>query len=178
MTIEYLNIKNITDNSLKKFKCKNIGIENLEYFKRNFDEIYNLRTNCAREHKFHLEFISLKIQLLDFWLRIFYVNTKKDSEKEIKTEHATFGSMLCLCKDKIKHFNGEKLLEKLKDFNQGRINAIHYYVLGREPYDSLIKYIEESTFILKKLMKFVYDNCGTIISNNNSDKDLTLIFEL
>jgi len=172
MNIDSLTIKNLTDNSSKIFKCKNIGIEDINCFKHNYNEIINLRSNCAREHKFHLEFISLKIQLLDLWLRIFYINTKEESEPDIKPKYASLGSMIELCKRKLIILGKEELLIKLKEFNLGRRNAIHYYLLGRDSYDSLEKYIYNSTFILKDLIEFVYNSCGTSVINKDIDLNI------
>lgn len=170
MSDEYLFIHNLSDKTIKKFKCR---IINSEIFKNNFKEIYKFRTDRAMEHGFYLEFISLKLQLLDFWLRIFY----DDKHNNQVSDNTTFGQLLCMCKDKMIVLN-DNLWNKLKIFNDGRRNAVHKYVFGVESYESFNKYIKESEYILRDLMKFVYDNCGTEILDENIDQKLVLAIEL
>lgn len=116
------------------------------------------RVQHANNNKCFIEVISLKLQMMDYWLRYYYVNknTSKDKRKR------EFGALLEQCY-KVCGLDKELYME-MKEFNRKRIEAIHGYVVGHIKYDDLEEVARNSTNTLNKLIIFVIDNCGEVIS--------------
>jgi hypothetical protein len=85
------------------------------------------RTRNAFDNGCYLEVISLRLQHIEFWLRIFWV--AKNGKRKIfeADDKRTFGTITNNCSDL--GFNTD-LISKLNSFNSYRINAIHKVYSG------------------------------------------------
>ena len=133
-----------------------IGIKNLEKSNTNALEA-NAKMKEALEKEFYLEVISLGLQKIDFWLRMFWVVKNNKGEVFSADDKRTFGMILFDCK---KIGLDEDLFVELKEFNYSRINGIHKYLLGEVDYKSLKKVSENVGEIIKKVSRYVGNQIG------------------
>lgn len=105
-----------------------------------------------------LEVISLRLQIIDYWLRVYFVNKAKLAKKRGKE----FGLLLGQCKNL--GFD-QGLYEKLLIFNKHRINAIHGFVVGKILYEKLNAVVTESKPLTVDVIIYVLENCGEPISS-------------
>lgn len=133
------------------------GVDNnIKTHLENMAEI-GKRINHAIEVNCHIEVISLRIQIIDFWLRVFFVNRASYDEQRGKE----FGKLLKQC-NRLGLDN--ELFQELQEFNKLRIKAIHGYVVGATYYEELIKVSYSSKMLATKVVTFVLLNCGKVIS--------------
>lgn len=103
--------------------------------------------NKAYSAGYYLEAISLRLLILDFFLRIYIVTTGgkirfKPDDKE------TFGLMIKLAE------KGElemALIKRLNDFNRKRVAGIHRLLLGDIAYDELRKALDDDPNLVQDL---------------------------
>jgi hypothetical protein len=112
---------------------KKMGVLDIEKSLRHFQE-GSKRSRNAFEHGCYLEVISLGIQHIDFWLRMYYVAKNGKGKIFEKKDRRTFGMIIDDCK---KLGFRSNLISILRDFNEKRILAIHKYLLGGTDYDEL-----------------------------------------
>jgi len=127
---------------------KDVGVGNTNRFTVNFKEI-NLRIDNSRCQGFHIESISLQLQLIDLWLR--------ELVKEITGEQFTFkkkqyfGDIL----KKSKNLLSPELYEKITDFNIKRIDAIHKFIYGGIDYQRIEDISNKYNSLHKEVFRFV-----------------------
>ncbi len=116
------------------------------------------RIQIAIDLGFHIEVLSLRLQIIDFWLRIYYRNKRPEGEQRQRE----FGRLIDQCKNL--GFNTD-LATKLKDFNSHRVKAIHGYVIGKTTYEVLAPVVGESKSLSSETIAWVLENCGEVINN-------------
>jgi len=114
------------------------------------------RIQCARSANCLIEVISLRLQHMDLWLRVFYENIPHDGQRQRE-----FGRLLRQCFDA---GLTKSLYDRVHAFNDHRILAIHGFVLGQTTYDELAAVVEESDGLAEALVEFVLLNCGEIVT--------------
>jgi hypothetical protein len=104
-----------------------LGIKNLEIFIENLNE-GSIISEQAFEQGFYIETISLRLQHIELYLRMFVVvKNKKGKIIDSETDKRTFGNFINEC-DTLGF--DKTLIAEMKDFNEYRIIAIHKYLLG------------------------------------------------
>ena len=117
-----------------------IGIVDIEQAAQNFKEGPN-RTRLALKNGCYIEVISLRLQHIEFWLRMFWVvKNNRGMIFELKDKR-TFGRIITDCKGL--GFRKD-LVERMERLNKDRINAIHKYLLGATNYSALKEVCDES----------------------------------
>lgn len=119
-------------------------------------ENLTLRVRHARESNCLIEVISLRLQYMDLWLRVFYENTPHTEGRERE-----FGRLLKQC---LKQGLSKDLYDRIHQFNKDRVRAIHGYLVGHIAYDQLTSVTEESDGLSAKLVEFVLINSGEEVS--------------
>ncbi len=135
-----------------------VGVGTEDHIKQhiaNHDELqrrlqHSFRTQCF------LETISLRLQIIDFWLRIYFVAHSTDRRRR------EFGALIEQCASV---GLSQSLHLRLNDFNRHRINAIHGYVVGTTSYQALEAVVTDSDSLLRDVVIFVVSNSGTVVTN-------------
>jgi len=109
---------------------KSAGIENNNRAMRNLCE-WPEKIEAANRNGYYLESLSLLLQCLDLWLRIFVA---AKTNKPVITK-ALFGNLIKQSRDLGLWSN---LCDSLELFNSERIAAIHHYLLGGCAYTELV----------------------------------------
>jgi hypothetical protein len=115
------------------------------------------RVAHARKANCLMEVISLRIQYLDLWLRIYFEN-RPHNEKKRDQE---FGRLLKQC---FKLGLDETLYDKIHKFNKDRVKAIHGYLIGVTTYEELNSVVAESEGLSEKLAEFVVCKSGETVT--------------
>ncbi|MFI8483019.1 hypothetical protein ACIGCM_20880 [Pseudomonas sp. NPDC078700] len=123
----------------------------------NIEELAS-RLEKAKEHNCLIEVISLRIQYMDIWLRVFFANTPHDEKRDQE-----FGRLLKQC---FRLGLEKNLYDQILAFNKKRVQAIHGYLLGNISYDSLSTAIDASDGLAEKLVEFVICNSGEPVTQN------------
>lgn len=133
------------------------GVENnILTHQGNMREI-GYRINYAKSVNCQIEVISIRLQIIDYWLRIFFVNKANDTEQRERE----FGRLLQQCN---RLGLSDELFTELQVFNKHRINTIHGYVVGFTSYEELVKIASNSESLSAKVITFVLLNCGEVIT--------------
>jgi hypothetical protein len=136
-----------------------MGVTDVRRAFENFKE-GPARTRHALENGCYLEVISLRLQHSEFWLRMFWVNKNKDRKIFDPDDKRTFGKIIQDCYDL--GFRSD-LIDRLRQFNQHRINAIHKYLLGFTDYDELQQVCETSKGLDGEVGEYVRNVIGISI---------------
>jgi hypothetical protein len=123
----------------------------------NMNELAN-RVAHARKENCLIEVISLRLQYIDLWLRVFFENTPHDE----KTRQQEFGRLLKQC---FKLGLDKTLYDQIFKFNKDRVKAIHSYLIGLTTYDELNDVVAESDGLSEKLAEFVLCNSGEEVTS-------------
>ena len=118
------------------------------------------RSKHALEQGCYLEVISLRLQHAEFWLRMFWVAKNKQGSIFAPADKRTFGVIINDCSNL--GFRSD-LIDRLREFNQHRINAIHKYLLGATDYDELKDVCEASTGLDGEVGEYVRNEVGIIL---------------
>lgn len=116
----------------------------------------NKKIEDAIDYGFYIEALSLRLQIIDFWLRVYYRNKRVVGEQRQRE----FGRLIDQCKNL--GFDSD-LSRKLKEFNSHRVNAIHGYVMGKTTYDELNLIVTESKSLSSECIAWILENCGEAI---------------
>lgn len=135
---------------------QSIGAEDIDRAIKNLDEIA-ARTEYAIKQGCYVEAISLRMQQLEFWLRLFYVAANRKGKVFAPEDKRTFGTIVNDCA--LLGFEPE-LIVGLREFNNRRIDAIHKYVLGAIDYDELQRVCEQSVRLPEQICKYVGRQIG------------------
>jgi hypothetical protein len=104
-----------------------------------------------------IEVISLRIQYLDLWLRVFFENTPHSVARERE-----FGRLLKQC---LKQGLDKNLYDRMHKFNRNRTKAIHGYLIGTTTYPELEVVVRESEGLSEALVEFVLFHSGEIVTD-------------
>jgi len=151
---EFINLPN----------AKNIGIIDFEKSLENLSIVVE-RAKSALENNFFIEFISLKIQYLEYFLKIYWVT--KNPDKKILDENSRkfFGTLINECKDF--GFDSE-LIGKINEFNNERVKAIHKFLMGGTTESELEIICKKYSKLGNELYNYVLDECGEFVDDINS----------
>ena len=143
--------------SIKYYYGHGSGSENdIDQFLKNRDELQTRLFHAMKSHCY-IEVISINLQVIDYWLRIYFLN--KNSEKKRERE---FGRVMDQCKE----LGLDKVIyDDLKTFNKIRIDSIHGYVIGKVNYTSLFDTAYSSMALMARVAIFVLENCGNLVTN-------------
>ncbi|MEW5911890.1 MAG: hypothetical protein AB1814_04995 [Thermodesulfobacteriota bacterium] len=133
-----------------------IGVANLEQFIKNFEEGAE-RSQKAFGVGCYMEVFSLCLQHIEFWLRLFWVTKNKTREVFETTDKRTFGKILNDC---LRTGFDKNLGDRLKLFNQNRIDAIHKYLLGGTNYEAMKGACEECKGLDVEVREWVKQEIG------------------
>lgn len=148
-------VRGFPSGTFKYYKGVGTGIERfLETHVQNIRDV-GKRIGRAKRAGCYIETISLRLQIIDFWLRIFFVNKAAIGQKR----RWMFGELLEQCKEiGLK----DDLYRKVMSFDSKRVGAIHGFLIGEMKYDdlALVDKISETTAI--EVVQYVLMNCGEI----------------
>ena len=136
---------------------RDIGVKKIDKFVNNLNLIYE-QAEKARKSGFHIEAISLYLQIIDFWLRVL-IHWK---EKKTIGLNDYFGNTL----NNSKKYLSPDIFKKVVQFNRRRRKAIHHYVYGHGDYLE----ITETSEFHKNLPKEVGDY---ILNKIRSEKKIS-----
>jgi len=141
--------------------AKNIGIVDANKALENLTIIVE-RAKKALENQFYIEFISLKIQYLEFYLKIYWVIKNPDNKILDETTHKFFGTLINECKT----YGFEPvLINKIADFNTTRVKVIHEFMMGATSEEELKIVCEKYSKLGNELYNYVIDECGQFIED-------------
>lgn len=114
------------------------------------------RIKHARNSNCLIEVISLRLQNMDMWLRVFYSNTPTKEKRKQE-----FGPFIRQCFDV---GLDKKIYDRLVKFNKDRRVAIHCYLLGQMKYEDFRATVDNSDGLADEIIKFVILNAGEIVT--------------
>ncbi len=148
--------------TFKLYRAVGAGVEeHIQQHLKNTDELRK-RIKHAVASGCLIEVISIRLQIIDYWLRIYFVN----HPSSVSPRKKEFGALVEQCREL---GLSNELYQRLRAFNRHRINAIHGYVVGATSYQDLDPIVKESDCLLRELVEFVIVNSGTVVTNR---KDL------
>lgn len=155
-------IANAPQGTFKLYRGNDIGLDK-NSIKIHLNNIQNVgkRIDAAINAGFLIEALSLRLQVVDYWLRIYFRNTRNEGEQR----QQVFGRLLGQCK---RLGLDNSLFAKLKEFNNHRVEAIHGYVIGKTTYETLEPIVAESKKLSSETIIWVLENCGEVIGSVES----------
>lgn len=139
-----------------------LGITNIEGHIRNYIEGGNI-SRLAYEHGFYIETISLRLQHIELYLRMFYVAKNKAGKIiDPDLDKRTFGSFINDCKNL--GFK-QQLIDEMNQFNSHRINAIHKFLMGEIQYDYLKTVCDDTTGLDERVRNYVINEIGISVKS-------------
>jgi hypothetical protein len=148
---------------------KNIGIIDAMKSIENMSVLIQ-RAKLALENKFYIEFISLKIQYLEYYLKIYWVNKNPNNEILDENSRKFFGTLINECKS---YGFDTDLIDKINDFNTARVSAIHKFLMGGTSESELGIICNKYSKLGNELYNYVLDDCGEfIVDYNKIPKDV------
>jgi len=116
------------------------------------------RIQHAKTASCFIEVISLRIQYLDLWLRVFFENTPHEAVRQRQ-----FGRLLRQC---LKQGLEKNLYDRIYKFNGHRVKAIHGYLIGLTTYAEIEYVVRESEGFSEALVEFVVLNSGEVVTGD------------
>ena len=151
-------VENEPPGTFKILTAVGAGVEAyIQQHLKNYAELQSRITHGANAGCF-IEVISIRLQVIDFWLRIYFANqraTNYDRRRE-------FGALVSQC-----HALGlsDDVTSRLLAFNRTRIDAIHGYVVGTTDYQKLEQAAAVADSLLRDVVVFVVSNSGTVVTD-------------
>jgi hypothetical protein len=140
---------------------KDIGMVNFERALENQSIIIE-RAKSARANGFYLEFISLKIQYLEFYLKIYWVSKHPNSKVLNENSKIFFGRLVDECLE----YGFDPVLSKtLFQFNKERKKAIHQFMMGATGEEELAMVCEKYAKLGNEVYNYVIDECGVLLAD-------------
>ena len=110
-----------------------LGVCDYERAGRNLAEIPE-RGVVAYQSGCFIEVIELRMQYMDFWLRMYWVVKNDAGAVFVENDRRTFGRVITDCEEV---GLPPRLVKRLRAFNTDRIEAVHKYLLGATDYQGL-----------------------------------------
>lgn len=155
----FARVESAVPGTFRLFSASGAGIEErIRQHLRNLDELHSLIARAVAA-KFHVESISIRLQVVDYWLRLYLANQAPGTKRRRE-----FGGLLDQCCDA---GLGPELYSSLKDANARRIDAIHGLVVGSIGYNDLAAVAERFGQLVKDVVRFVTHNAGTIVTRRD-----------
>ncbi len=149
-------IKSSPPNTFKFFKATEENPE-VEQATRNMSTVA-AKIAHARAAGCLIEVVSLRLQFMDVWLRVYFSNTNQEEKRERE-----FGRLLKQC---FKAGLDKHLYDAILQFNKHRVDAIHGYLIGVTSYEVLSEVLEESDGLAEELAEFVLINSGEFVDES------------
>ena len=141
--------------------AKNIGIIDANKSMENLSIIVE-RAKSALKQGFYIEFISLKIQYLEFYLKIYWVSKNPKNKVLDESVQKFFGSLINECES----FGFDiDLIDKIKDFNSSRVKAIHKFLMGGTTENELKIVSDKYSKLGNELYEYVISECGEFVDD-------------
>lgn len=154
-------------------KSRNIGIINAQKALENLSIIVD-RAKGALKNEYYIEFISLKIQYIEFYLKIFWVTKNPSNSVLDQNDRKFFGTIINECE--VFGFDSN-IISDIKDFNDKRIKAIHKYLMGGTDEEELKIISLKHSKLGNAVYEYVINECGEKISDtSNIPQDVGTIF--
>ncbi|WP_122222496.1 hypothetical protein [Pseudomonas syringae group genomosp. 3] len=122
------------------------------------DEI-TIRIAHAASKECYIELISLRLQVMDYWLRLYVENVDQKV-----TRYREFGRLVEQAKSM--GFSLD-IVGDLKRFNDVRIGAIHGFMVGKTSYDEIKSAATASQKLLVEVVIFVIHNTGVVLNSRD-----------
>lgn len=142
-------------------KAQNIGITDLVQSMENLNIIVE-RAKSALANKFFIEFISLKIQYLEYYLKIYWVSKNPNNEVLDENSRKFFGTLINECKS---YGFDATIISKVEDFNSSRVDAIHKFLMGGTSESELDTICNQYSKLGNEVKDFVIKDCGDFIED-------------
>lgn len=156
--------------------CYDIGITNPGQSLENLAIIVE-RAKQALKNGFVIEFISLKLQYLEFFLRIYYVKNNATGTVISPENKSTFGVIIKYCEQV--GFD-HTLIDKLKEFNSYRIKAIHKFLLGDTNEEEIKQVCIRHSTLGNEIKDYVISRVGVKIEFKENLPDMlgSMLFQI
>lgn len=115
------------------------------------------RIRHAKASNCLIEVISLRLQYLDLWLRIFFENTPHQEARQRE-----FGRLLKQC---LTQGLDKTLYDRIHKFNGHRVKVMHGYLIGLTTYQEIGAVTEESEGLSEAVAEFVLLNSGEVVTD-------------
>lgn len=122
------------------------------------DEV-QLRINHAMNVGCHIEALSLRIQHIDYWLRV-YLATEPVRKPALAQRNSPFGTLLNDCKTNGFHRAPNDLVKRLRDFAHARNEALHNFMKGAVTYAKLYEVLSGSASLHYEVIIYVLETSG------------------
>lgn len=110
---------------------------------------------AAYQNGYFLEAVSLRMLLLDFYLRAYVVGkTEEAVEPHSPQDRMTFGPLV---KKARKLGLPDDLTERLLAFNDRRVSGIHHYLLGRGSYQEIGDAYRGADYLDEEILQALFD---------------------
>jgi hypothetical protein len=143
--------------------AKRIGVVNLEKSAENLSIIIE-RAKSAFNHNHFIEFVSLKIQYLEYYLKIYWVSKNPKNKILDEKNKIFFGVLISECRSF--GFDNE-LIDKIDDFNKQRVLAIHKFLMGGTTESELGLVCKKYAKLGDEIFNYVLEQCGEIVTDLN-----------
>lgn len=154
----YERVEKSTPGTFKLFSAQDTGVEQrIQQHLSNLDEIQR-RIRESVTAGCQIEAISIRLQVIDYWLRLYFANRSISTVKRRRE----FGGLL----DQCRNLGLEATLcERLQQANLKRIDAIHGFVVGSIAYAELESVSAQFGQLVKDVVTFVVMNSGTEVTS-------------
>jgi len=139
---------------------KNLGILDVPRAVNNYIE-GAARAKAAMAHGFFIEVINLCVQHAELLLRILVVHEKGNGYVIPAGDKRTFGQIIEECSGTMP----TALVDRLRDFNRSRIEAVHKYLLGGTDYAALKQACSKSKGLDRDVYEYVIAKVGRPITS-------------
>jgi len=154
----FSRVENSPIGTFKLFLAEGVGTEeNIAQHLNNIDVVSEKILNAVN-NKCFIELISLRLQVLDFWLRIYFYNIPENTEPRERE----FGRLIKQC---FRLGLEKNIYDKLVTFNKHRVDAIHGFMIGTISYEKIEEVAIEADQLLRETIVFILENSGNVVSS-------------
>lgn len=134
-----------------------IGLEDsLEASSENYTEIRKLILHAVSSGCY-IEVISLRLMIVDYWLRFFLRNSGYTG----RISGLQLGHIL----SKAKHHGLDiDVCEKVQKFNDMRVKAVHGYIFGKTNVEEMAGFVSDTQFLVPEVIVYVIGVVGEVIT--------------
>lgn len=155
----FARVESAPPGTFRMFSAIGAGIEErIQQHLKNMDELHGLIRRSVAE-RFHVESISLRLQVVDYWLRLYLANQAPGTKRRRE-----FGALLEQC---LGAGFDRGLYDRLTAANAKRIDAIHGLVVGSISYAKLETVSQDWGQLVKDVVRFVTHNAGTVVTHRD-----------
>ena len=156
----FRRVESSPEGTFKLFIAEGVGTEeNIGQHLNNIDVVSEKISKAATNGCF-IELISLRLQVIDFWLRIYFYNVPDNTEQRERE----FGRLIKQCF----RLGFEKCIyDKLVTFNKHRVDAIHGFMIGTISYEKIEEVAIEAAELLRETIGYVLNNSGKVVTQRD-----------